>query len=63
MSINQIKQYIFVNIPICTFGCILMIMFEKFANIKLSVIPFIIWGIVSTYITECICEYFNLWKE
>ena len=41
MSINQIKQYIFVNIPICTFGCVLMIMFEKYANIKLSVIPFL----------------------
>lgn len=60
---NAIKKYICLTLPICLLGCFLMILLEKMWETNFGLIPFFIWGFLSSYISEGVNNKFNLFQN
>ena len=60
---NAIKKYICLTLPICLIGCFLMILLEKMWETNFGLIPFFIWGFLSSYISEGVNNKFNLFQN
>ena len=57
---NAIKKYICLTLPIFLLGCFLIILLEKMWETNFGLIPFFIWGFLSSYISEGVNNKFNL---
>lgn len=60
---NAIKKYFFLTLPICFIGCFLMILIAKAWETNFGLIPFFIWGLLSSYISEGVNNKFNLFPN
>lgn len=60
---NAIKKYFFLTLPICLIGGFLMILLEKMWETNFGLIPFFIWGFLSSYISEGVNNEFNLFPN
>lgn len=60
---NAIKKYFCLTIPICLLGCFLMILLEKMWETDFGLIPFFIWGVLSSYISEEVNNKLNLFPN
>ena len=63
MMKNAIKMYFCLTLPICLIGCFLMILLEKMWETNFGLIPFFIWGFLSSYISEGVNNKFNLFPN
>lgn len=60
---NGIKMYFCLTLPICLLGCFLMILLEKLWETNFGLIPFFIWGVLSSFISEGVNNKFNLFPN
>ena len=60
---NAIKKYFCLTIPICLLGCFLMILLEKMWETDFGLIPFFIWGFLSSIIGEWVSQKYNLFND
>lgn len=60
---NAIKKYFCLTLPICLLGCFLMILLEKMWETNFGLIPFFIWGFLSSYISEGVNNKLNLFPN
>lgn len=60
---NGLKKYFCLTLPICLLGCILMILLEKMWETDFGLIPYFIWGVLSSFITEGVNNKFNLFPN
>ena len=58
-----VKMYFCLTVPICLLGCILMIALEKMWETDFGLIPFFIWGVLSSFISEWVNNKYNLFPN
>ena len=63
MMKNAIKKYFFLTLLICLIGRLLMILIAKTWETNFGLIPFFIWGFLSSYISAGVNNKLNLFPN
>ena len=58
-----VKKYFGLIFPIGLLGCFLMILLENMWEIDFGLIPFFIWGVLSSIIGEWVSQKYNLFND